>query len=98
MTTKTVKQRMHTVTFKEKDKDGKFLYLNVDMVMPTWIFGESHPMLMCITDDKAFFIPYENMNWFEQNYGVSEDKKLAESLATEMKKQSKKHVPDVSVG
>ena len=87
--------RMHTIIFKEKDKDGKQFFIDVDNIMPpNFMFGESYPLLFAIKDDKAFFIPMENVHHFEQNYGVKKDWVTGKELASEMKK-TKQH--DVSI-
>lgn len=89
-------ERMHTIIFKEKDKDGNQFFLNVDMVLPLFLFGETHPMVMGIVDDQAYFIPLTEMHHFEQNYGVKEDTQLAAKI-TEEKRKIKRNMGDVSV-
>lgn len=86
--TKTPKTRMHTFVFKEKDINGNHLMLDVDQIIPTFTFGDDHPMLMCILDDHAFFVPYNEMAWFEQNYGVKSDTEIARSIAIENAKKN----------
>jgi hypothetical protein len=78
--------RMHTVILKEKDKEGNMMYMSVDSVMPTFIFGENFPMIMAVVDDRAFFIPMEQVNWFEQNRGVKNDHKIARAMMDEKRK------------
>ena len=96
-TPKDEKPRMHTIVFKEKDKEGKQFFVDVDTIMPpVFMFGEGYPILMATVDDKAFFIPLENVHHFEQNYGVAADTKHAETLASEYKK-SKQNKNDVSI-
>jgi len=82
--------RMHSIILKEKDKDGNFLVMDVDMVMPTGMFGEGHPMVMGVVDDRAYFVPYDSMAWFEQNYGVKKDTELAQALTEARKKKIRK--------
>ena len=82
------KKRMHTFVFKEKDANGNHLMLDVDQIIPTHVFGENHPMVMCVIDDKAFFIPYEEMAWFEQNHGVKNDAEIARTMAMEQSKKT----------
>lgn len=89
MVKKTEECRMHSIILKEKDKEGNWLSIDVDMVMPTFILGENMPMLMGIVDDRAYFIPIEQVNWFEQNFGVKNDAKLAEEMAEVAKRKNK---------
>ena len=87
--------RMHTITLKEKDAQGRFLYIDVDQVLPVNLFGESCPMVMAVIDDRAYFIPIEQMNWFEQNYGVQNDAKIAKTMHNEKMKRQKDYVEPV---
>jgi len=88
-------KRMYSIVLKEKDKDGNWLSIDVDEVMPTYIFGENNPMVMGVVDDRSYFIPINQMNWFEQNFGVKNDVKLAQTLAKE-KASRKGHQIDAS--
>jgi len=85
-------ERMHTIILKEKDTQGRFMFLNVDQVIPVNLFGEACPMVMGVVDDRAYFIPLEQMNWFEQNYGVKKDAKIAKAMYEESKKKSQEYV------
>ncbi len=80
-------ERMHSIVLKEKDKDDNWLSLDVDQVIPIFLFGEQNPMVMGIVDDRAYFIPFAQMNWFEQNYGVKNDTEVAKTIATEKLKR-----------
>ena len=95
-TVKEKKQRMHSIVLKEKDKDSNWLSIDVDQIMPVFLFGDANPMIMGVVDDRAYFITYAQMNWFEQNYGVKTDEKIARAMHEEKIKNSKKHVSDVS--
>lgn len=97
MAKKVEVKRMHSIILKEKDKDGNWLSIDVDGVMPTFILGETLPMLMGIVDDRAYFIPIEQINWFEQNFGVANDTKLAEEMAKISKDKRTKKREDVSI-
>lgn len=81
------KQMMHSIIFKEKDKEGNFLLIDVDNLMPSFMFGEAHPMIIGIVGDKAFHIPLANVNWFEQHYGVKKDTELAMRMLQEKLKK-----------
>lgn len=89
-------KRMHSIILKEKDKEGNWLSIDVDMVMPTFILGETQPMLMGVVDDRAYFIPIEQVNWFEQNFGVKNDSKLAEEMAEIARQKRTKTKKDVA--
>ena len=96
-TVKHKTERMHTIILKEKDKDGNFLCMDVDMILPSGIFGEGFPLVMGIVDDRAYFLPFSQMNWFEQNYGVKKDAQIAKTMQEEnAKKRNKKYV-DASI-
>lgn len=90
----TEKEKMHTIILKEKDKDGDFIGIDADSVMPTKIFGDSCPAIAVFVGDRAFFIPVENMLWLRQNYGAKTDAEMAERMAKEFidskKKETKK--------
>lgn len=89
-------KRMHSIILKEKDKDGNWLSLDVDSIFPHFPFGETNPMLMAIVDDKSYFIPLAQINWWEQNFGVRKDMELGKMIAEQkMKKMASKN--DVSV-
>lgn len=92
MTKKEVKEekkRMHSIILKEKDTEGNWLSIDVDYILPIHMFGEAYPIVMGVVDDRAYFIPLETMNWFEQNFGVERDTELAHKLA-EAKRTTKK--------
>lgn len=67
------KPKMHTVVLKEKDENNKWISMDVDTITPTFPFGEKMPMIMAVDDDFAYFIPMEQVNFFQQNYGVKND-------------------------
>ena len=90
-------ERMHTIILKEKDKDGNFLCMDVDMILPSGIFGEGFPLVMGIVDDRAYFLPFSQMNWFEQNFGVKKDAKLAQTMQDEIQKKRNKKYVDASI-
>jgi hypothetical protein len=96
---KDAPERMHTIVLTEKNKEGELLSLDVDEVLPTFIFGEINPILMCkIKDrDKAFFIPFAKIAWFEQNYGVEADIKTAKKMHAEKLKVKKPVFSDASI-
>lgn len=83
----TEKKRMHSIVLKEKDKDGNWLAMDVDQVIPVFLFGEQNPMVMGIVDDHAYFIPFTQMNWFEQNFGVKNDTEFAKTISQEKMKR-----------
>jgi hypothetical protein len=87
--------RMHTIILKEKDAAGRFMFLDVDQVIPVNLFGDACPMIMGVIDDRAYFIPLEAMNWFEQNFGVKDDSKIAKAMYEENKKKKKEYVEPV---
>ena len=84
--------RMHTITLKEKDAQGRFLYIDADQVLPVNLFGDAYPIVMAVIGDRAFFLPCEQMNWFEQNYGVQKDAKIAKAMHNEKMKRQKDYV------
>lgn len=89
-------KRMHSIILKEKDVNGNWLSLDVDQILPIFPFGETNPMLMAIVDDKSYFIPLTQINWYEQNYGVKSDMELGKAIAKQkMEKMTRKN--DVSV-
>jgi len=95
MTKKTEpKMRMHSIILKEKDASGNFIYIEADLIQPTFPYGENKPVIMASLDDKAFFIPAEQILWIEQNFGVLEDMKIAQGM---MDKKTKIKTHDVSV-
>ncbi len=65
--------KMHTVVLKEKDGEGKWISMDVDTITPTFPFGEKMPMIMAVDGDFAYFIPMEQVNFFQQNFGVKGD-------------------------
>ena len=77
------KVRMYTIVLKEKSKDGEWLSLDVDDIMPLPMFGENYPMIMGVIDDRAYMIPFEGLNWFEQNFGVKEHAQQARNMVKE---------------
>jgi len=79
-------ERAHTIILKEKDKEGNWLSLDIDSIFPIFPFGESTPMLMAIVDDKSYFIPLAQINWYEQNYGVKDDMELGQKIAAQKMK------------
>ena len=79
-------ERAHTIILKEKDKDNNWLSLDVDSIFPIFPFGESTPMIMAIVDDKSYFIPLAQINWYEQNYGVKDDMELGQKIAAQKMK------------
>jgi len=87
--------RMHTIILKEKDVQGRFMFLDVDQVIPVNLFGEQCPMVMGVVDDRAYFIPLEQMNWFEQNFGVKKDAKIAKAMYEEGKKKNKEYIEPI---
>jgi hypothetical protein len=87
------KPRMHSIILKEKDGGGNFIYIEADSIMPTYPYGEGKPVLMASLDDKAFFIPTEQIMWIEQNWGVKEDIKVAQGMVD---KKTKIKTNDVS--
>lgn len=84
--------RMFTIILKEKDHKGRFMFMDVDQVIPVHPFGEQFPTVMGVVDDKAYFVPHEQMNWFEQNYGIKKDTKIAKAMFEEAKKRNEEYV------
>ena len=89
-------ERLHTIVLKEKDKEGNWLSLDVDTIFPVAPFGETVPMIMAIVDDKSYFIPLAQINWYEQNHGVKGDLELAQTM-NEQRMKKKGNRMDVSV-
>ena len=93
---KVPERRMHSIILKEKDKEGNWLSIDVDAVLPFHIFGEGQPMIIAIVDDHAYFIPLEQLNWFEQNWGVEKDAKMAHNMVQEKISKMNKPVDDAA--
>lgn len=87
--------RMFTIILKEKDGKGRFMFLDVDQVIPVHPFGEQFPTVMGVVDDKAYFVPYEQMSWFEQNYGIKKDTKIAKAMFEDQEKRKAEYVDPV---
>jgi len=89
------KQRMYSIVLKKEDKNGNSLSIEADSISPIFPFGKDYPMLKCFIDDHAYFIQLSEMAWFEQNYGVKNDEKIANEMMQE-KMKTDKNKSDVS--
>ncbi len=85
MTNKT--KRMYSIILKEKGDKNDWLSIDVDQVIPTFPFGEQFPVLMAIVDDRSYFIPLSQLNWFEQNFGAEKDTEMAKAMIDEKRKR-----------
>jgi len=95
MAKKTVeepKERLYNIILKERDSEGKSMYLGVDMIAPTFPYGKDFPVLMGVVEDKSYFVPIDQILWVEQTSGAKSDIEIAK-ITMEQKKV--KTIPDV---